>query len=769
MKLLSALAPLLFTLAAYGQGTPDIQFQSTFSAQAPGTAHSNKGASAVAFRFTYYTAAATGVSVRLEGTDDLNGSPNPANWGVLTAAPGSTTPAVGTTSGEVAYCCDYKPWIRVNPTTLTGNPGFTLTAQTYGYKGTSAASVAPGTVFGGPFTPGNVIIGAGGQNIQASTTPLVNLVVNPMTDLGDMIFGQAAGAPGRVPASISPNTYCLLQTGTGVISAQPAWGPCPTNGTLTYYIAPTPSNLTNGSAIVHQDIQMLTPPYSPITNIDIAHNAAGDVVLQSAATDPGFPGLTFIPAGQYTFHIHAERLSGNRAVTLYGVFREVTATGVSVGTIGTQTESTPALTGAQLEYPLEMPDANTYSLASLTSRIVLDIHAVFTGGSNNTTVRLFVGGTADSHISLPSNTIDATTFIPYTGATASVYLGDQGLFINGTATLAFLPDSVGTPAAPTVTQGGTGGVVHYAYKVAWLTLAGNSLLSAATTTTTGNATLSVTDYNIIDPGACPAGATGFVVDRTTGSPTGTLPIVGVCGTPMHDIYPSTTPVKTVPVALDLTTGLYASQVTSGSGWFGAPLYTMSRHSSLGFGGAAINGIATPTSGFHTGVGALAEASSGNPVGIYAEASGKDGVTGAAGVNFLAVHIGDVNPTGPIYGGYGGILQYDAGNVPGWSAVYTAALQFSAGSGRFLHVSGFDCQSGWLSSPGTGTNGCVHNGQTTVGGGGPEYFLIDEGNLPSLLGGTMTITPLKSTTGQVFVCADTNGLLVRSAIACVGTI
>jgi hypothetical protein len=464
----------------------------------------------VAFRFTYYTALATGVSVRLEGTNDLAGSPNPGGWTALTAAPGSTSPVLGTANGEAAYCCDYYPWIRVNPTTLTGTPGFNLIGRTYGFKGTSAGSMPPGSVFGGPFTAGNVVIGAGGQGISGSTTPLSSL-------------------------------------------------------------------------------------------------------------------------------------------------------------------------------------------------------------------------------------------IPYTGATTDVNLGNHGLFINGTAALAFLPDSIGTPAAPTVTQGGAGGLVPYAYKVAWLTLAGNGILSPATTTTTGNATLSVTNYNIINPGACPTGATGFIVDRTTGpNGTGTLPTVGVCGTPMQDIYPG--PVNTAPSLLDLSMGLYVSQVTAGSGWFGDPIYKMSRESSLGPVIGTVNGYSSTASAFKIGVSAVSEKSTGTAIALSAVASSFNAATGANGVNFTALHAGNTNGTGPIYGGYGALVQYDNGNVPGWSAVYTAALQFSAGSGTFQHVAGFDCQNGWLNSPGTGANACFHNSQPYVGGGGAEYFLYDEGLLPSQLSGPLQLVPLAADPG-----------------------
>ena len=93
----------------------------------------------MAWRLAYYTENATGVSIQLEGTDDIGGAPNSSGWTALTAVPNTTSPAIGTTNGQADYCCDYYPWVRVNPTTLTGTAGFALTARSYGYKGTSAA------------------------------------------------------------------------------------------------------------------------------------------------------------------------------------------------------------------------------------------------------------------------------------------------------------------------------------------------------------------------------------------------------------------------------------------------------------------------------------------------------------------------------------------------------------------------------------------------------------------------------------------------------
>lgn len=237
--------------------------------------------------------------------------------------------------------------------------------------------------------------------------------------VGSLAVGQAGPQWGVLPVGSAGKV--LTSDGTNV-----AWETVPTAGTLTYYFTPTDSDISNVSAIVATDKQMTSAPFAAKTAIDIANNTTADVVLQTFATNAGIPNLAYIPAGSYEFHIHAYRLSGARNVSLYGVFREVQADGTNVGTIGTVTESTPNLGGSEAEYRLFMVTANTYTLASTTSRIVLDVHAVFDIGAA-TTVRMYVGGTADSHIALPSATVDATNFVPYTGATNDVNLGTKGL------------------------------------------------------------------------------------------------------------------------------------------------------------------------------------------------------------------------------------------------------------------------------------------------------------------------------------------------------
>jgi hypothetical protein len=102
------------------------------------------------------------------------------------------------------------------------------------------------------------------------------------------------------------------------------------------------------------------------------------------------------------------------------------------------------------------------------------------------------------------------------------------------------------PGAPTVTQGGISGLASYSYTVAAVDLAGGTTNQSSTTTTnTGNATLSTSNYNIVSTSAV-AGAASCNVYRTAGStPTGYIGNTP-CGTSLHDIGTTATlPAPTV--------------------------------------------------------------------------------------------------------------------------------------------------------------------------------------------------------------------------------
>lgn len=238
----------------------------------------------------------------------------------------------------------------------------------------------------------------------------------PLTTLGDTLY---QGASGRV--ALAGNTTItqkfLSQTGTGTVSAAPSWQTLPVSGQLTYYFQNT------ASAIVGY-LKMLTAPYSPKTTLTFSGISTTPVVIQNWATDSGFPGLGFMPSGTYILHAHSAN-TGTGNATIYGEFWEVNSSGVDIAKIGT-TETSFQVSGTYLnntetEYEMSFVNPNVYTMATTSSRIVLRLYGVMAGGTHS--LEIYVGGTADSHIELPANSVDATNFLPYSGATNDLALG----------------------------------------------------------------------------------------------------------------------------------------------------------------------------------------------------------------------------------------------------------------------------------------------------------------------------------------------------------
>ena len=171
-------------------------------------------------------------------------------------------------------------------------------------------------------------------------------------------------------------------------------------GALTYYLQDTTSDVSADKKALQ------SPPANKTTETYVPGN--GTHVLGNWITDPGLPGLAFIPAGGFMFHIHASRAGG--PFTVYAEFWEADASGTVIGTSPIGTSESAVVATTEAEYQLAFVIANTYALQSQASRILCRVYAIT---SSAATCHLYVGGEADSHISLPSNSVDASTFVPY--------------------------------------------------------------------------------------------------------------------------------------------------------------------------------------------------------------------------------------------------------------------------------------------------------------------------------------------------------------------
>lgn len=124
-------------------------------------------------------------------------------------------------------------------------------------------------------------------------------LTNPMTTLGDMIYGAVAGAPTRLVGSTSATPAFLGQTGTGTASAAPAWV----------------GSVGTGSVVLQTSPTLVTPNIGVASGTSLALGSASFAVLtakgSSGVTDDMWVGEaqaslatlagSYLPASQVVF------------------------------------------------------------------------------------------------------------------------------------------------------------------------------------------------------------------------------------------------------------------------------------------------------------------------------------------------------------------------------------------------------------------------------------------------------------------------------------
>jgi hypothetical protein len=134
---------------------------------------------------------------------------------------------------------------------VTGNATVTGTIT-----GTLSGNASTATALA---TARTLTIGATGKTFDGSadrtwTLGEIGAMSNPMTTLGDIIYGAASGAPTRLAGSTSASKRFLSQTGDGTASAAPSWtalvsGDIPNNAANTSGNAGTATKLATARAI----------------------------------------------------------------------------------------------------------------------------------------------------------------------------------------------------------------------------------------------------------------------------------------------------------------------------------------------------------------------------------------------------------------------------------------------------------------------------------------------------------------------------------------
>ena len=247
-----------------------------------------------------------------------------------------------------------------------------------------------------------------GQTVYDLRYPTINMGTGSSSNVN--VRGKINVA-GMVEGNIADS---LLVVKNGQIKRVPAYGNA---GLTTYFFYKTNSDI---STYYQMKFNASTGPLQTIS----ATSVASDQLLVSFATNTGIPNITFLPSGIISVYISASQTSGSVVTTLYGKLFKRDTSGTE--TLISTTANSVALTNTQNSLLFQSALANGIILDA-TDRLVIKIYAFHNGSGSLPNITLDIENNTASRLELPSTAVDATNFVPYTGAVKNVELGTYKL------------------------------------------------------------------------------------------------------------------------------------------------------------------------------------------------------------------------------------------------------------------------------------------------------------------------------------------------------
>jgi hypothetical protein len=221
-----------------------------------------------------------------------------------------------------------------------------------------------------------------------------------------------------------------------------------TQQSQAYYLTSTASDVASHN-------KMTSAPFTPKTTLPFT-TITNQQELLDFMTEPGRPGVAFLPAGQSEFHIHAAQTAGNQIVQLYAEFWEYDPiSGMHIAMIG-QSQFSKPLTADEIEYRLFFTNLDVYTFVSTRSRIAVHLRALV-GGTGGANINCFVGGESDSHAVIPVG----NPLVPPTAWIAPTLLNSWTNIGGGYETTAYLKDGLGFVHLKGVISGGATATTAY--------------------------------------------------------------------------------------------------------------------------------------------------------------------------------------------------------------------------------------------------------------------------------------------------------------------
>jgi hypothetical protein len=250
-------------------------------------------------------------------------------------------------------------------------------------------------------------------------------LTNPMTALGDIIYGGASGAVTRLAGNITTTRQFLSQTGTGSASAAPTWATI--TGSDITGAALTSSNDTNVTLTLGG-----TPATSLLRAASLTLGWTGTLAVSRGGTGLGSLGsanqLIRVNAGGTALEYFTSTfLTANQTITLTGVVTGSGATSITTAIANGAITNAMLANGAVAN--LSGTNSGDNAVNSLYSGLVSN--ATHTGDATGATTLTVV---ALRGVTLP--TLGASAgFLRYTGTGTNTWVFDTSVYITANQTI----------------------------------------------------------------------------------------------------------------------------------------------------------------------------------------------------------------------------------------------------------------------------------------------------------------------------------------------
>ena len=238
------------------------------------------------------------------------------------------------------------------------------------------------------------------------------------TSINSVVLTSGTHAPGTLDTytiNYSNSTTSTFQVYNGEN------GVAGNSGNNTYMMSGVASDISG-----YGSLPSLNAYVSGSTDVTFTSLTTADTLIKSFSTDLGFPNVTVVPAGTFTVHYEINKLANSHSYITFARIYKRSSTGVE--TLLFTTDESSSISANTIQ-SIDLSAVSVSPISMLVSdRLVVKVYAHMVDNTGD--VNLRVDGATQARFITPVVTVDATNFIPYTGATADVNLGSKKITAN---------------------------------------------------------------------------------------------------------------------------------------------------------------------------------------------------------------------------------------------------------------------------------------------------------------------------------------------------